>query len=104
MTSEFMAAINRNALSDIEKILHENPSKKNWERVQSALKQSGAKYYEVVYAVGGIKREDDLRKSIVRIFDSKRKLLGELPVFSSEKKDFDGALYYLRKLVQRPRA
>ncbi len=83
--------------------LRDKPTRENWSWVQRALRACGAKYYDVVYSTGGIKRPDDLRRSSVKVYDAKRRELAEFPLFISDKGKFEGSLYIFRELIQKPR-
>lgn len=87
----------------LSKRLRDSPTRKNWDEVERALRSSGAKYYEVVYSKGGIKRPDDLRRSSIKVYDSRSKEIAEFPMFIREKGRFEGSLYVFRSLVQKRR-
>ncbi len=88
--------------SQFEKIVEElnkNPVRENWEKFQSLLPKSKAKYYKTFYVDGKLRGVQDLTKSYVEIYDSSQKPIARIPIFVKDKKKIEGATYYLKGLL-----
>jgi hypothetical protein len=69
----------------------------NWNRLREKLGGSNIRYYHVVFE-HGLRKADDMNKSYVGLYDSKRKLVAKVPVAVKDGKRFEGALIYLKGL------
>ena len=94
---------NKTSNLDFGKRLAKSPTRDNWSKVPAFLKREGAKYYEVAYSKGGIKNSDDLAKSSVRVWNSRREFICEFRLFVKDKRNFEGALHFFDGLIQKPR-
>ncbi len=70
---------------------------RNWDRFRKKLGSSSIRYYRVVFE-HGLRKADDMNKSYVELYDSKKKLVSKVPVAVRDGKNFEGALIYLKGL------
>ncbi len=85
--------------SDVERLakaLFKEQSEKNWGLFPIALKKSTVKYYRIVWAnEGKLNKMQDLTKSFAELYDSKFKMIAEVPIFVKTGKKLRGATKYL---------
>ena len=89
----------KNALKSAADKLWECPDTGNWENFAKVMKKSNAKYYKTIYVNGKVKKLDDLKKSWVVLYDDKRRVMTKVPVYKTTKKEIEGALIYLKGLL-----
>ena len=85
------------ALTDASDALWKSPSKVNWEKFSKLLK-GRAVYYRVIFEHGKIKKNEDITKSFVEIWDSKRNVVCKVPLFLKDGRNIVGATIYLKGL------
>lgn len=86
-------------IANIADELREDPSEKNWKRLSSALKKSRVSYYKVFFGKGKLSKTQDLRKSYVELYDKKKEMVAQIPIFMSRGREISGATIYLKGLM-----
>jgi hypothetical protein len=89
----------KNGIELIASELWRDPSKKNWEKLSSALNKNGITYYKIFFEKGKLKKTEDLRNSYMELYNKKEKLVAKIPIFKKEGKGIEGATIYLRGLL-----
>ncbi len=91
-------SVKKSKMDDAAKALFTDPTPEKWRSFEGAAKGIAA-HYRVRYMSGRIRSKEDLGKSFVEIYDSRKRLLAKVPLFERKGGMMRGGLIHLKGLT-----